>query len=73
MPGIELGERTHARMTDTSKLPPRERAQRYRQNAWNARLQAQKSAGEMRAAFIMIAEGWEELAREADQQAGAES
>jgi hypothetical protein len=56
-------------MTEISKLPRRERAKRYREMAWKARGQAAHSKGEMKTAFIKIAEQWEQLALEAEAEA----
>ena len=44
---------------------PRQRAKWYKDQAQEAREQAAKSQGAMRAAYIEIAGHWEQLAREA--------
>ena len=56
-------------MTELSQLPPRERAKRYRELAREARLQATGSKGEAQIAFVKFAGQWEQLAREADDDA----
>jgi hypothetical protein len=47
-----------------------DRAKYYRAQAWDARLKAAKSKGEMQAAFIKIAGQWEQLALVAELDAG---
>ena len=52
-----------------SKLPFRERAKRYRAQAWDARLKAVKCTGELQLGYVALAGQWETLAKEADNQA----
>ena len=54
-------------MLDLSQLPVEERVKRYRALAQDARLQAAKSTGETKTAFIQYAGQWEQLAREAEE------
>lgn len=56
-------------MTDISRLPPRERATRYRELAREARLQAANSKADTKAAFVKFAGTWEQLALEAEAEA----
>ena len=58
-------------MSAISQLAPRQRAKRYKEQAQEARSQAAKSQGKMRAAFAEIARHWEQLALETDAEAGA--
>jgi hypothetical protein len=60
-------------VAEMSKLPFRERAKRYYAQAWDARLKAAKSTGELQAAYIALAAQWEQLAKEADEHANKES
>ena len=57
------------RISALSKLPPRERAKRYRELAKEARIQAAHCKGEKQTEFIKIAGQWEQFAREADAEA----
>lgn len=59
-------------MSGFSHLSHRERAARYRALAREARLKAAQCTGEMQASFIKFAGQWEQLAREADNDAEAE-
>jgi len=59
-------------LSDISKLPPRERAKRYRELAKEARVHAAHAKGDEQAAFIKFAGKWELLAREVDDEAEAE-
>ena len=54
------------RMVDLGHFPPLERAKRYRALAEEARLEAVKSTGDARPAFIRFA-GREQLARGAEE------
>lgn len=56
-------------MSETSELPLRERAKRFRARAREARLKAAQCSGEMRDAFIKLAGNWELLATEAEDDA----
>jgi hypothetical protein len=49
-----------------SKLPPRERVKAYRALARTARAKAAQSKGALQASFIKMADAWEMLAREVE-------
>ena len=53
-------------MSETSNLPSRQRAERYRAQARDIRAKAARYPGEIRAAFFRIAGYWEQLALEAE-------
>ena len=53
-------------MSKISKLPLRERAERYRAHARETRIKAAQNTGEIRAAFSRIAGYWEQLALDAE-------
>jgi uncharacterized protein YukE len=52
-------------MTELSRLPPRERAARYRELAKETEKLAAKAEGATRQAYKLIAEQWHKLADEA--------
>ena len=56
-------------MTESSRLPLGERAKRYREFARSARLSATTAKAELRDSYIKLAGQWEQLAREADEEA----
>jgi hypothetical protein len=56
-------------MTELSKLPPGERAKRYRELAREARRKAANSKREAQTAFMKFGEQWEQLALEAEADA----
>jgi hypothetical protein len=56
-------------MTEISKLPPRERAKRYRELAKEAQVMAASAMGAEKISLIKIAGHWEQLAREAEAEA----
>ena len=56
-------------MSEMSKLPPSERAKRCRAHAMDARLKATTCSGDLQASYIMLAGQWEQLAREAEDEA----
>ena len=58
-------------MTELSDLPPWKRAKRYRDLAHDARRKAPQCTGEAQAALIKAAGKYEQLAREADEEAKA--
>ncbi len=60
-------------MTESSGLPPRERAKRYRQLAREARVHAANSKAEEQVAFIRYAGKWEQLALEAEAEVEAKA
>lgn len=53
-------------MSKISKLPLRERPERYRAHARETRIKAAQNTGEIRAAFVKIAGYWEQLALDAE-------
>jgi len=53
-------------LSEISKLPLQERAERYRAHARETRIKAAQNTGEIRAAFSRIAGYWEQLALEAE-------
>jgi hypothetical protein len=50
------------------RLPPRERAERFRELAREARVRAANSKGEAQATFVKLAGQWEQFALEADAE-----
>jgi hypothetical protein len=60
-------------LTDISKLAPAEQAKRYRAEAHSARVKAALCSGPIQASFIKMAGNWEQLALEAEAEAGDES
>jgi hypothetical protein len=52
-----------------SHLPPKERAKRYRELAQDARREAANSKGAAHQSYLIIAEQWEKLARDAEAEA----
>ena len=56
-------------MRDISQLAPRERAERYRELAQEARIQGAMSQRHAQEAFERLADKWERLARETEDQA----
>ena len=56
-------------MPESTRLSPLERAKKYRAQAREARLKATQCTGEIQASFIKLAGQWEQLAREADEEA----
>ena len=59
-------------LSEMSKLPFRERAKRYRAQALDARLKATKNQGELQSSYITLAGQWEQLVKEAENQADEE-
>ena len=57
-------------MTELSELPPRERADQYRQLAADADAWAQRSSGPARQSYLLIAEQWRKLADEIEERLG---
>jgi hypothetical protein len=55
-----------------SKLPPRERAKRFRAQALEARFKATTCTGEQQLSYIKLAGQWEQLAIEAEDEAKAD-
>jgi hypothetical protein len=51
-------------MTELADLPPKERAEKYRQFAVDADAWAQRSNGPARQSYLLIAEQWRKLAEE---------
>jgi hypothetical protein len=51
-------------MTELSDLPPKERVEKYRQFATDAEAWAQRSQGQARQSYLLIAEQWRKLAEE---------
>ena len=51
------------------RLPPRERAKRFRELAREVRVRAANSKGEAQAAFVKLAGQWEQFALEAEAEA----
>ena len=57
-------------LSEISKLPPRERAKRYRAQAMEARFKATTCTGDLQLSYIRLAGQWEQLALEAEAEAG---
>jgi hypothetical protein len=56
-------------VTESSRLPPGERAKRYREFARSARLSGTTAKGELRDSYVKLAGQWEDLAHDADEEA----
>ena len=59
-------------MTEISKLPPLERAKRYRELAANALREAEKTTGGTRSSYLVISEQFKRLAVAAEAEAQRE-
>ena len=57
-------------LSEISKLPPWERAKRYRAQAMEARFKATTCTGDLQLSYIRLVGQWEQFALEAEAEAG---